>query len=420
MRAPLRMRQIALLVATATALGCDATKTAESTTPDTNTYLHAKAVSAGWNHSCALDIDGAAWCWGHDRNGELGVDTTTLAPRAITSDRPKRVAGGMRFTAIAAGEGFTCALTATGAAYCWGTNRDFQLGNAAALGGGCSSPCSTTPVLVAGGHQFRKLFVNSTACGVTTSDALYCWGRIGEAGVPGLSYTDSSTDPVQITAGSSDAGWDSMGSMVIHACGSTKERRAVCWGTNGFGALGSGDTVPVVAASPRLVATTTPLHGVVASEFGGCGLDDNGRAMCWGHGGLLGTDAPTHQECLAASTQPTGVTASCSAVPVAVASPVSFTSLAGGAMTVCGLTAEGVVHCWGEIPVSTGTPGRASTPVVVSAGVRFTSVSVFNSHMCGVGTDGLAYCWGYNQLGQAGSQLGGYLFLPTPVQLRPL
>lgn len=151
MRLLASIRQIALLGSTIAAIGCDAT-----TRPKTFSYLQAKSVSAGWNHSCALDLDGAALCWGYGRNGELGVDMTTLVQTPVTTYRPVRVSGGMRFTEIAAGEGFTCALTATGTAHCWGTNKGFRLGNSAAPGGGCSSPCSTTPIPVAGGDQFRK------------------------------------------------------------------------------------------------------------------------------------------------------------------------------------------------------------------------------------------------------------------------
>lgn len=73
-------------------------------------------------HGCALDESGNAWCWGDNLSGKLGDGTQT------GSADPVRVAGDLRFRAIAAGVNSTCGLTVDRVAYCWGANSYGELG----------------------------------------------------------------------------------------------------------------------------------------------------------------------------------------------------------------------------------------------------------------------------------------------------
>ena len=72
------------------------------------------SVSAGSDHTCGLTASGTAYCWGSDAYGGLGDGTTT------SSGTPVPVAGAPTFTALSVGAEHTCALTRSGAAYCWG------------------------------------------------------------------------------------------------------------------------------------------------------------------------------------------------------------------------------------------------------------------------------------------------------------
>src|SRR5213594_2777280 len=75
-------------------------------------------VAAGVDHTCALEASGQAYCWGVNGFGQLGTGDgpTTYSPAPVS------ISGGLTLTAISAGFWHTCGLATNGAAYCWGQN----------------------------------------------------------------------------------------------------------------------------------------------------------------------------------------------------------------------------------------------------------------------------------------------------------
>nr|MCU0970161.1 hypothetical protein [Rubrivivax sp.] len=102
------------------------------------------SIALGNGHSCMLDVDGAAWCWGSNDRGQLGAVSTDrcVDGNVDCSSVPLAVTGGRRFVTLAASQNHTCALDSTGAACCWGGGP--QLGSP-------DRADSTLPVAVAGG-----------------------------------------------------------------------------------------------------------------------------------------------------------------------------------------------------------------------------------------------------------------------------
>ena len=102
------------------------------------------AITLGGRHTCGLDADGLAYCWGHNRFGQLGNGST------LSVAEPVPVVGGLNFWSLDAGAVHTCGLTASGTAYCWGYNRWAQLGEQAPDEKCGRSPCASAPVRIAG------------------------------------------------------------------------------------------------------------------------------------------------------------------------------------------------------------------------------------------------------------------------------
>ena len=258
-------------------------------TPVGNTSTPAfVSVSAGGYHSCALTGSGEAWCWGWNQEGQTGngaISGAVLLPTPVA-------AGALRFTQIAAGESHTCALTAAGAAYCWGGNGRGELGQDPNVFG----VSSAVPVLVPGSIAFSSIDAGTLhTCAIAlTGNAAYCWGardngQLGDGSIVGLSYTPlavATTDQfLQLAVGG------------YTTCGVTTGQQVRCWGAGVSGALGNGtqtaeQSLPVAVSgllSVRSVAVNlSDPAGALA-----CAVTLVGDAWCWGAGasGQLGTGA---------------------------------------------------------------------------------------------------------------------------------
>lgn len=83
-----------------------------------------KNISTGSNFSCALLNGGSIACWGSDTYGNLGN-----GPASGSLNGPTLVNSASKFIDIKLGAYFACAMSEVGSVYCWGYNRDGQLGN---------------------------------------------------------------------------------------------------------------------------------------------------------------------------------------------------------------------------------------------------------------------------------------------------
>lgn len=123
------------------------------------------AVTAGAEHTCGLDLEGSAYCWGDASEGAVGTGSTEPG----VQPGPVPVVGGHDFSVISAGDHFTCAVE-EGSALCWGRGDSHQLGNGEAVN-------RLEPTLVAGNLDFASVSAGGGfACGLTGNGEIYCWG----------------------------------------------------------------------------------------------------------------------------------------------------------------------------------------------------------------------------------------------------
>jgi cysteine-rich repeat protein len=157
-----------------------------------------KAVTAGYAHTCALLNDETVQCWGYNNYGQLGLGNMNHRGDVVgeMGDNLPTVdlGAGKTALALAAGNGHTCALLNGGSVKCWGSNVYGQLGI------GSTSNRGDGP------------------------------GEMGD-NLPAVDLGTGKT-AVAITAG-----YD-------HTCALLNDGSVKCWGYNGSGQLGRGDTLP--------------------------------------------------------------------------------------------------------------------------------------------------------------------------------
>jgi alpha-tubulin suppressor-like RCC1 family protein len=405
-------------------------------------------VSAGGDHTCAINGANELRCWGSNSVGQL-----TAASQPI----PVPVGNSATWEAVDAGPAHTCAVAGT-QTYCWGEGSKGSLGNGASSDSSSPQPVSLAQTLnlLATGNDF--------SCGsVNTSDGfqIYCWGTNdsallltggGDVNVPTLVTTNSSPLWVAYAVGAN------------HMCG-VIGGLVYCWGNNSDGAVGS------TAPNTPLVTTPSGVKSPVYTHSGSDACDPN---PCR-NGGTC-TETPTGYTCDCTNTDYSGPNCTaenneCTENPTICGQGTcrdlydddgySCTCPAGlidvdetgtkceqaavvsiGSNHTCVITEDSrTLHCWGsnrhgglglgvtgtttyypnENSQTYRTPLRLrNLPGGITNAANWTHLAVGEFHTCGIVGGSSLYCWGNNtdaQISGIRSPLNVPANYPSPVLL---
>ncbi len=321
-------------------------------------------VNTEVGHSCALLDNGSVKCWGNNAFGQLGLgDTDTRGDESgeMGNSLPAIDLGsGQTATRLAASGSHSCALLDNGNVKCWGNNAFGQLGqgHTRTLGDSTTDEVATIPAIdLGGGRTATQIATGSLhSCALLNNGSVKCWGW-NTAGQLGQGHTrtlgDSTTDEVA-TIPAIDLGGGRTATQIatgsLHSCALLNNGSVKCWGNNGFGRLGLGDTdhrgnepnemgdsLPAIDLGGGRTATQ-----IAISVRHSCALLDNGSVKCWGfnnrgqlgqgHNRTLGDGPNEMGDNLPAIDLGTGRTA---------------TQIAAGSTHNCALLDNRRVKCWG-------------------------------------------------------------------------
>lgn len=271
-------------------------------------------VSAGFAHTCAIDMAGLGKCWGYGEQGQLGPLS------AIYKTTPVIVSGTQKFRALAAGGNHTCGVAQDGAVFCWGHNARGQLGDGSTNTSAALRQVGgvTAAAITAGGAH---------TCVITTGGAANCWGRAdyGQVGYGG--QTSLIAGAIQVAGLTSGVTAISSGSL--HTC-AVVSGAAVCWGLNNQGQLGDGSSN--VAYAPVAVSSlSSGVSRISTGDSHSCAAMLDGSIKCWGSNGkgALGDGTTVGKN-----------------VPTLVAGVAGVSHVTAGTGFTCAVTAQGP-KCWG-------------------------------------------------------------------------
>lgn len=279
-----------------------------------STNIRFTAFSTGAAHGCGVGTDGAAFCWGSNREHQLGTGSDPLSEASVSA-----VSGGHALLSVDAGADHTCAVDRNGDGFCWGYGPHGQLGNN-------DRTVAYTPDAVVSDMAWQRIVAGAySTCGLTTAGAAYCWGFIAQDSVPARVEEVPPLESIDVE--------------MRHACG-VGGGELHCWRYD--------------AAPARIGQAVTWAQVSVGDNHldeHSCALSTDGTAYCWGsnQSGQLGDG-----------------TTSDSAEPVRVQGDLRFTAVSVGSRWTCALTLEGAVYCWGEPGPAAPLPA-SNEPVQLTA-----------------------------------------------------
>ena len=316
------------------------------------------AVSAGFDHTCAVLSNGEVWCWGANAEGQLGNGTTT--PSLQLQPAPVAHLGGAA-TAVAAGNQRTCAALTDGTVQCWGLDTTPSVGGGSSSGG--QAP-SSLPVSVSGLQN-----VTALAAGYDFTCALLANGNVA------------------------------------------------CWGSDSMSQLGDGLRT-IFRSTPVVVAGIPPAGAVVAGRDGACALGLDGAVRCWGNGSLGQLGSGAGPSSAGSSSSGGGPAASGAVLMQGLVG--ATTALASGDDHRCAVQSGGTVQCWGWNSfgqLGNGTTSDYSTVPVAVGGVQgAVRMAAGSAFTCAASQGGVVQCWGDNVHGQLGD--GSFTDSTVPVTVR--
>lgn len=232
------------------------------------------AISAGMEHSLALDGNGRVYAWGQGDAGQLGLNSS------VNKDTPTRINGLTNVEAISAGYSYSLALKTDGTVWAWGSNAFGRLGL------GTSVVRKNNPTRIPGLQAINAISAGySHGLAVGIHDEVFAWGD-NTASQLGDGTTQNRPAPVRAVG---LWGVTSIAAGEGHSLAVGPDGVVYAWGLNRSRQLGDGGVIG--KAIPTAVPDLPAMVDVAAGMGESFAIDGNGGLWAWGD--WVGPTMPT-------------------------------------------------------------------------------------------------------------------------------
>lgn len=357
-------------------------------------------VALGQRTSCVVRSNGRLYCWGTVFSPSGGT-TGTSSPQRV------RLTWGAPITTVSLSTESICTLHNDGVVRCWGSNRNGQAG-------GTPGTAQTERTLITAGATM----LSGSAlhhCAVI-GGSLSCWGSRGDRRIPGSNCCGDAPTPQNWTLARESLPIGQMSfSHRSHAFVSATTALYV-WGPNGYGLLGTGNTLELAQPTLNMSFSATKVAmGVVHA----CILNASNEVRC---AGLDQTRAVNPTQDARGSFNSFVLPLPTERFRDVVVGDSS--EGASNAFTCALATNDRTVRCWGDNTYGTLATSASSITGAINAYESVPPIRLLAAgerHVCVVDELDRVFCWGDNAFNQtagrpvSGRDAGTVLNVPTLV-----
>ncbi|GEM_PF-2337137 len=240
-------------------------------------------VASGSIHTCVIDVEGKGYCWGRNTLGSLGTETESqVVPEPVSVDM-SGVLKDKKILEISSGSGHTCVVADDGGVYCWGSNGRGQLGDGNGGNEGSLTELGDFSIVPVKSETAEGKYVKVSAgyshtCILSEAGKIFCFGD-NKNGQLGDGTTEMRLTPVALN---SDKVFKSVSAGFEHTCAIDDKDEAYCWGGNIVGQLGTGTKESSLTPVKVKYETDSKIKSVSCGHRHTCSVTTEGIVHCWG------------------------------------------------------------------------------------------------------------------------------------------
>jgi alpha-tubulin suppressor-like RCC1 family protein len=382
----------------------DTNRTSFTLVPSLND-INITAISAGGNHSLALDSDGKVYATGGNYNGQLGLGDYDNRSAFTPVTFPE----GVIITSIVAGSAHSLALDSDGKIYGTGRNDDSRFGFSES-----AYIKSFTPIPVPNGVKIKAIaagWIHSVA--LDSDGKVYATGHngYGELGLGDNDHRNTFTEVTSLSGKNITVIIVGSGS---HSFALAKDRKVYAAGHNDWRQLGLGDNDDRDTFTEVTSLSDKNIKAMVVGEYYTLALSGGGAVYAIGGNveGQLGLGDTINRASFTRVTSLDGKTIKAIAVGVRH----SFAFANDGKVYATGFNYHGQL---GLGDSGEGTERDTFTEVTSLSGKNIKAIAAGYDHSFALDDDGKVYATGSNVLGELGLGDSGEgtdrnVFTPVP------